>query len=85
MASIASGAFPLPLAETPMLALLLQNRVCVGFPSPAEVLGAQHVDLTQMLVVHAQATYLLCASGHSMQEAGIWRWPRRRRFRRVGC
>ena len=55
MASIASGAFPLPLAETPMLALLLQNRVCVGFPSPAEVLGAQRVDMTQVLLVHALA------------------------------
>ena len=72
MTSITCGASPLPLAETPMLALLLGNRVCAGFPSPAEDLGAQRIDLTQMLVVHAQATYLLRASGHSMQEAGIF-------------
>ena len=46
--------------------------MCAGFPSPAEDLGAQRIDLTQMLVLHAQATYLLRASGHSMVEAGIF-------------
>lgn len=54
------------------MAPLLKNRVCAGFPSPAEDLGAQRIDLTQMLVVHAQATYFLRASGHSMVEAGIF-------------
>ena len=55
-----------------MLALLIRNRVCAGFPSPAEDLGAKRIDLTQMLVTHAQATYFLRASGHSMVEAGIF-------------
>jgi len=54
------------------MAMLLKNRVCAGFPSPAEDQGAQRIDLTQMLVVHAQATYFLRASGHSMIEAGIF-------------
>jgi DNA polymerase V len=56
----------------PLLALLLRNRVCAGFPSPAEDLGAQRIDLTQMLITHAQATYFLRASGQSMVEAGIF-------------
>ena len=54
------------------MALLMKAKVCAGFPSPAEDLGAQRIDLTQMLVVHAQATYFLRASGHSMVEAGIF-------------
>ena len=55
-----------------MLGPLLRNRVCAGFPSPAENLGAQRIDLTQVLVTHPQATYFLRASGHSMAEAGIF-------------
>ena len=63
---------PVLLSDAPLLALLIRNRVCAGFPSPAEDLGAQRIDLTQMLVVHAQATYFLRASGQSMIEAGIF-------------
>ena len=43
-----------------------------GFPSPAEDLGAQRIDLAQLLIKHSQATYFLRASGHSMTEAGIF-------------
>lgn len=35
-------------------------------------MGAQRIDLTQVLVVHPQATYFLRASGQSMVEAGIF-------------
>jgi len=63
---------PVPVSQAPLQALLLRNKVCAGFPSPAEDLGAQRIDLTKMLVVHAQATYFLRASGHSMVEAGIF-------------
>ena len=52
--------------------MLLNNTVRAGFPSPAEDLGAQRVDLTSLLVTHTQATYFLKASGHSMVEAGIF-------------
>jgi DNA polymerase V len=72
MISIISSQAPVLLSDAPLLALLLKNRVCAGFPSPAEDLGAQRIDLTQMLVVHAQATYFLRASGQSMVEAGIF-------------
>ena len=72
MNSIVSASQPVPVSDAPLLALLIRNRVCAGFPSPAEDLGAKRIDLTQMLVTHAQATYFLRASGHSMVEAGIF-------------
>lgn len=55
-----------------MLLPWLNNKGCAGFPSPAEDLGAQRIDLTQLLITHAQATFLLRADGHSMQDAGIF-------------
>lgn len=54
------------------MALLLNSRVCAGFPSPAEDLGAQGIDLSKILITHAQATYFLRASGTSMIDAGIF-------------
>ena len=72
MNSILPRRTPVLISDAPLLAMLIRNRVCAGFPSPAEDLGAQRIDLTQMLVVHAQATYFLRASGQSMVEAGIF-------------
>lgn len=72
MSSIVSTTQPILVSDAPLLARLLRNRVCAGFPSPAEDLGAQRIDLTQVLIKHAQATYFLRASGHSMVEAGIF-------------
>ena len=72
MYSIVSATQPILVSDAPLLARLLRNRVCAGFPSPAEDLGAQRIDLTQVLIKHAQATYFLRASGHSMVEAGIF-------------
>jgi DNA polymerase V len=63
---------PVLISDAPLLVRLLRSRVCAGFPSPAEDLGAQRIDLSQMLIVHPQATYFLRASGHSMIEAGIF-------------
>ena len=72
MYSIVTSCQPVPISEAPLLVTLLKNRVCAGFPSPAEDLGGQRIDLTEMLVTHAQATFFLRASGHSMVEAGIF-------------
>lgn len=72
MTSTISLQTPVLLSDAPLPAWLLRNRVCAGFPSPAEDLGAQRIDLTQILVVHPQATYFLRASGQSMVEAGIF-------------
>jgi DNA polymerase V len=63
---------PVLISDAPVLVKLLRSRVCAGFPSPAEDLGAQRIDLSQMLIVHPQATYFLRASGHSMIGAGIF-------------
>ena len=71
MSSISIHA-PVPISEAPLQVLLIKNKVSAGFPSPAEDLGAQRIDLTNLLVTHAQATYFLRASGHSMVEAGIF-------------
>ena len=66
------SATPVPVSSAPLLARLLLNRVCAGFPSPAEDLGAQRIDLAQVLITHPQATFILRARGHSMMEAGIF-------------
>ena len=72
MHSIPSLRTPVPVSDVPLLATLLKNKVCAGFPAPAEDLGAQRIDLAQLLVIHSQATYFLRASGQSMVEAGIF-------------
>jgi DNA polymerase V len=72
MNSTISSTIPVSLSAAPLLASLLISRVCAGFPSPAEDLGAQRIDLTQVLITHPQATYLLRAKGHSMVNAGIF-------------
>ena len=72
MNSILSPTQPVLISDAPLLARLLISRVCAGFPSPAEDLGAQRIDLTQVLVTHPQATFMLRARGHSMVEAGIF-------------
>jgi len=72
MSSTIDFSLPTAIATTPLFGPLLKNRVCAGFPSPAEDLGAHRIDLTQVLVTHPQATYFLRASGHSMVEAGIF-------------
>ncbi len=72
MISIVTATQPVLIADAPVWAVLLRNQVCAGFPSPAEDLGAQRIDLTAMLITHAQATYFLRASGTSMVEAGIF-------------
>ena len=72
MNSTLTSRIPVLVAGVPLLARLIINRVCAGFPSPADDLGAQRIDLTKVLIVHPQATYFLRASGHSMIEAGIF-------------
>jgi DNA polymerase V len=63
---------PVLASTAPLVSAFLRGNVQAGFPSPAEDLGAQRVDLAQLLIKHSQATYFLRASGHSMTEAGIF-------------
>ena len=59
---LATHALVLPMSET---------SVRAGFPSPAEDVAVNRLDLTQILVKHPQATFLLRVAGTSMREAGI--------------
>jgi DNA polymerase V len=72
MNSIAAHFKPVAITDIPTLILQIKNQVSAGFPSPAEDLGAERIDLSKVLIKHPQATYLLKASGHSMVEAGIF-------------
>ena len=67
------GSTPIKLENLPMLVMLITHgQVQAGFPSPAEDLGAQRIDLNAELIAHPTATYLLRARGTSMVEAGIF-------------
>jgi DNA polymerase V len=55
----------------PLMVQFLKNQVCAGFPSPAEDLGAERLDLTALLVPNPQATFFMRASGLSMVNFGI--------------
>lgn len=63
---------PLLIKDVPLLVVLLNNRVDAGFPSPAEDLGANRIDLAKVLITHPQATYFLRARGQSMVDSGIF-------------
>lgn len=63
---------PILLASTPLMLPLAGDKVCAGFPSPAEDFAVKRIDLTEILVKHPQATFLLRVSGDSMLDAGIF-------------
>jgi DNA polymerase V len=46
-------------------------RVAIGFGSPADDSGIARLDLNEVFVKHAQASFLMRVSGSSMREAGI--------------
>jgi len=51
---------------------LYASSVAAGFPSPAEDLVEQELNLHQLLVSKPLATFFLRVSGDSMREAGIF-------------
>ena len=63
---------PVLASSMPLSVSLVRGHVQAEFPSPAEDLGSQRIDMAQLLIKHSQATYFLRASGHSMTEAGIF-------------
>lgn len=71
MNSIGVGSVPQLLAAAPLVLPMPEARVRAGFPSPAEDFAVNRLDLTQILVTHPQATFLLRVAGPSMREAGI--------------
>jgi DNA polymerase V len=46
-------------------------HVAIGFGSPADDTGVTRLDLNDILVRHAQATFLMRVAGEAMHEAGI--------------
>lgn len=48
-----------------------RSSVAFSFGSPADDSGVGRLDLNDVLVRHAQATFLMRVSGASMREAGI--------------
>lgn len=72
MSSVINANFAIATSGLPFVGFFMGNLVCAGFPSPAEDLGAQRIDLAQVLIKHPQATYFLRARGQSMIEAGIF-------------
>ena len=63
---------PVPLVGLPLVLPLAGDKVCAGFPSPAEDFAVKRIDLTDVLITHPQATFLLRVSGESMKDAGIF-------------
>lgn len=66
-----SSLKPIQLSALPSIVPLVGFSVRAGFPSPADDFAAQRIDLTEVLIKHPQATFLLRVAGDSMREAGI--------------
>lgn len=62
----------MPISTASLVLPLAGDVVHAGFPSPAEDFAVKRIDLTQELVTHPQATFLLRVSGDSMREDGIF-------------
>jgi DNA polymerase V len=66
-----SSSTPQLLVANPVVLPMPEGHVRAGFPSPAEDFAVNRLDLTQILVKHPQATFLMRVAGASMREAGI--------------
>lgn len=63
---------PVPLSVCKDLLLDLFGGVSAGFASPAADHAQKRIDLTEQLVLHPAATFLLVVQGRSMEKAGIF-------------
>lgn len=71
MNSICTSCTPQPLAAGPLMLPMPETHVQAGFPSPAEDFAVNRLDLTEILVRHPQATFVLRVAGASMRDMGI--------------
>lgn len=71
MNSILQSSSLTALTATSLVLPMPVAAVRAGFPSPAEDFAVNRLDLTQLLITHPQATFLLRVAGASMREAGI--------------
>lgn len=63
---------PIPASRAPALIRLILGRVKAGFPSPAEDLGEERLDLAGYLGSDKEDAFFMFASGHSMVTFGIF-------------
>lgn len=63
---------PVPAKAMVTMVQYLENQVCAGFPSPAEDLGAERIDLASLLGTEREDTFFMKVSGHSMVDLGIF-------------
>lgn len=62
---------PVPVTASLMPLILADSSVRAGFPSPAEDFGGRRLDLSDILIEHPQATFLMRVAGSSVTEYGI--------------
>lgn len=72
MYSIIPPNQPVPVTGHGAVLPLAGDSVQAGFPSPAEDFAVKRIDLTEILIKHPQATFLLRVRGDSMRESGIF-------------
>lgn len=63
---------PVPAKALVTMVQYLENQVCAGFPSPAEDLGAERIDLASLLGTEREDTFFMKVSGQSMVDLGIF-------------
>jgi len=63
---------PIPASRAPALIRLILGRVKAGFPSPAEDLGEERLDLAGYLGSDKEEAFFMFGSGHSMVTFGIF-------------
>ncbi len=62
----------LPAVSPPLASIPLANdKILVGFPSPAEPYISEYLDFNQYLVRNPEATFVARSGGQSMFDAGI--------------
>lgn len=72
MSSYRSSGEPVQVGRAPSEQLVAPRaNVAIGFGSPSQDTGVTRLDLNDLLIRNAQATYLMRIAGDAMHEAGI--------------
>ena len=61
----------LVIVAEPAFAHAVVAKIQAGFPSPAEDLGIERVDLNKILIKNPEATFVMGVRGTSVRDAGI--------------
>ena len=60
-----------PIRNSPLPIKEISCKTPAGFPSPAQDLAVNRIDLNDILIQHPEATYFMQVKGNSMTGAGI--------------